>query len=67
MILFKKISENDAQDVLKTGFVKAAVMAFIYVVSSLILIVLIFVLALVSMFIWPSAKKAALKALEEME
>lgn len=67
VILFKKISENDAQDVLKTGFVKAAVMAFIYVVSSLILIVLIFVLALVSMFIWPSAKKAALKALEEIE
>lgn len=63
--LFKNISENDAQDVLKTGFVKAAVMAFIYVMSSIILVILILGLSLVSMFIWPKAKKAALKALEE--
>ncbi len=67
VVLFKKISENDAQDVLKTGFVKASVMAFIYVVSSLILIVLVLVLAIVSMFVWPKAKKAALTALEEMQ
>ncbi len=63
--IFKKIAENDVQDVLKTGFVKACVMGFIYVLSSLILVVLVIVLSVVSMFMWPKARKDAISVLEE--
>lgn len=63
--LFKKISENDVQDVLKTGFVKYATMAVIYVASSIILILLVIVLGFISMFIWPKARRDAIKTLEE--
>ncbi len=63
--LFKKISDNDVQDVLKTGFVKYATMAVIYVSSSIILILLVIVLGFISMFVWPKARRDAINALEE--
>ncbi len=63
----KKIMDNDALGVLKTGFIKAIFLGVNYLIDLIILLVLIVFLAFVSVFYWPKAKKEAISYLEQAE
>ena len=62
-----KISEKDANDVLKTGFVKAAFLAVSYVLALAILTVLTLLLSLICLFYWPIARKKRISSIEERQ
>lgn len=57
VVLPKKILENDANDVLKTGIIKAAFLVVSYAIASATLIILIILLGICSMFCWPSFRR----------
>lgn len=63
----KKISEKDANDVLKTGFVKAAFLAVSYVLALAILSVLTLLLSLICLSYWPIARKKRISSIEKRE
>ena len=63
----KKISEKDANDVLKTGFVKAVFLAVSYVLALAILTVLTLLLSLICLFYWPIARKKRIFSIEKRQ
>lgn len=63
----KRISEKDANDVLKTGFVKAAFLAVSYVFALAILTILTLLLSFICLFYWPIARKKRISSIEERE
>lgn len=65
ILLPKKISENDANDVLKNGIIKAGFLAVSYIISASILLIIILILGLCALFIWPSVRKKAKRLIEE--
>lgn len=63
----KKILEKDANDVLKTGVIKAAFLAISYVLAGTTLTLLIILLGICSMFTWPSFKRKNKELLSKRE
>lgn len=65
IILPKKISENDVNDVLKNGIIKAAFLAASYIIAGSILLILIFVFGFCALFMWPSIRRKAKEDIQD--